>query len=254
MVVFRLLICCCLAAVVIAADDDWEMRSRVYCDAQAGITFRYPYELYAPDQYKPELTRQRRFIEPAAAELKEIEIEGKIVKVVVEREEAPRIPDVRAFSALASTLPVEVAGGGLAAVGNHLTGRKLSWSPFTYYGKSEERPHANPFPCQIGRAAQRRVHPAHQRRVVKAAHHHHRQRGQSLAGRLGLRERCQRDLAQIEIACPRHAAEGAGDRVHRFPGERNSVRSHRAVLQRHHMRIIRQRRFQRDAHGAFTDG
>ena len=144
MVAFRLLLCCCVAAVAIAADDDWEMRPRVFCDPVAGITFRYPYELYAPDQYKPELTRQRRFTEAAESELKEIEIDGKMVKVVIQREEAPRIPDVRAFSAIASTLPAEVAGGSLAVVGNHLAGRKLSWSPFTYYGKSEERPHANP--------------------------------------------------------------------------------------------------------------
>lgn len=144
MVALRLLLCCCLVSAAVAVDDEWEMRPRVFCDAVAGITFRYPYELYAPDQYKPELTRLRRMADPSEVELKEVEIDGKIVKVVVEREPAPRIPDVRAFSAVASTLPAEVAGGGLAAVGNHLAERKLSWSPFTYYAKSDERPHANP--------------------------------------------------------------------------------------------------------------
>jgi hypothetical protein len=137
----------CLVAVgrVAAESGEWEMRSRVFCDATAGIAFRYPYGYEVRDQYKAELYRGgQRGQQEGSGEVREVVINGKKVRVVIseappEKEDA----DVRAFSVLASEMK-DTFGGELGLIGDKLCATKLTWTPFDYYLKSDARPQSSP--------------------------------------------------------------------------------------------------------------
>jgi hypothetical protein len=135
-----LLLLAASACPLLADEAGWAMRSRVFCDNQSGISFRYPYGYKVPDQYKAELVRVDPELQSAGV-ISEVLIDGKKVKVLITNEPQSSEPDVRAFSSLASQLP---AGSPteLAAIGNRLTGRTLSWKAFDYYQKSNGRPQA----------------------------------------------------------------------------------------------------------------
>ena len=129
-------------AQLAAADGAWDMRWRVFCDYQSGISFRYPYGYQVPDQYKAEMIH-------AEAEgmtrgvIREVEIDGKKVRVLVSSQPQRSGPDVRAFSTLANALPPGTPTD-LAAIGNQLTGCSLAWKAFDYYQKSASRPQSSP--------------------------------------------------------------------------------------------------------------
>jgi hypothetical protein len=128
------------AGALLGDDAGWAMRSRVFCDSQNGISFRYPYDYRVPDQYKAELVRADAETVRSGV-ISEVLINGKPVKMLITDEPQSSEPDVRAFSSLASQLP---AGSPteLSAIGNQLTGRTLTWKTFDYYQKSGNRPQA----------------------------------------------------------------------------------------------------------------
>ena len=79
-----LLLLCFATLTLLSAADEWAMRWRVYNDIVGGVSFRYPYEYFAPNQYKGELVRNRNaFRAPATGEGEEeiqlIEVDGKMV-------------------------------------------------------------------------------------------------------------------------------------------------------------------------------
>jgi hypothetical protein len=128
----------------------WPMRDRVYCNYDAGISFRYPYEYECPDQYEGGLRRERRGSytlkitgevskERLAAAQHEINLMNKQV-------------DVLAFSATASELPSDAIE--LAQIGDHFASdqrlqrkpglKTFSWAMFDYYQRLGARLHATP--------------------------------------------------------------------------------------------------------------
>jgi hypothetical protein len=125
-----------------SGDDAWGMRWRVFCDSANGISFRYPYAYFAPDQYKAEVVGRDGGGGGGSTEV--VEINGKKVRVLVPGEDQRSGPDVREFSVPATQIPADVAGAGLNAIGDQLCGAKLDWKTFEYYGKSEARPQGNP--------------------------------------------------------------------------------------------------------------
>ena len=64
-----------------------------------------------------------------------------------------------------------------------------------------------------------------------------------------LSQRCQRDLTQIELQGPHHAAKGAGDDRHFLEFEPDARRRDSTVLEPLDVRIIRQRSVQREGSG-----
>ena len=121
MFITRLLVLLVLV-VSIQAADEWAMRWRVYSDADAGITVRYPYSFSAPDQYKGELVRNRRggFVADEGEE-REMVIDGKKVRVIVSAIDRPRaVADMKIFSVAEAELPPEAVGKSLAAIASIL--------------------------------------------------------------------------------------------------------------------------------------
>ncbi len=147
---FLLVIAC--AGIAIAASSEtenpWLMRWRSCADYVSGYAFRYPYEYVIPDQYAAELIRER----PGhGAVMREITVNGKRVMVMEEANAGPEGVDVKAFSFAAGSLPSGVSATP-EAVGNLMANdprlalapahRALTWTPFDYYQRVDERPQA----------------------------------------------------------------------------------------------------------------
>ena len=144
MFITRLLVLLVLV-VSIQAADEWAMRWRVYSDADAGITVRYPYSFSAPDQYKGELVRNRRggFVADEGEE-REMVIDGKKVRVIVSAIDRPRaVADMKIFSVAEAELPPEAVGKSLAAIASILGKTTLPWADYDYYTKHDARPFAD---------------------------------------------------------------------------------------------------------------
>lgn len=111
----------------LAASDANEaiMRSRVYCSAEQGIAFRYPYAWRAIDQYGGELLSKGMMVGTMGDK-----------RVVVDSERKLSQPRLAQFSLLAS----EVAGKSLDQIGDAQAGEALTWQAFHYYGKDPGRP------------------------------------------------------------------------------------------------------------------
>ncbi|MBA3710389.1 MAG: hypothetical protein H0W83_16395, partial [Planctomycetes bacterium] len=43
-----------------ASRGQWTMHWRVFCDPEAGVSFRYPYDFYPKEQYSGDLADQRK--------------------------------------------------------------------------------------------------------------------------------------------------------------------------------------------------
>ena len=128
-----------------SAADEWAMRWRIYNDATAGITFRYPYDYYTRDQYKGELFRRQRLeLASEESEVQVIEVDGKLVRVHLTGDGAPRSgADVRTFSVSEQELADLKAGPDLASIGDALAKLKLNWKTYDYYAESPGRPFGN---------------------------------------------------------------------------------------------------------------
>jgi hypothetical protein len=128
-----------------AGEQLWPMRWRVYSDAEAGITVRYPYTYSAPNQYKGELLRNRNGgFAVAQGEEREIEVDGKKVRVIVSATDRPRATaDMRIFSVTEAELPPEAVGKNLAAIGSVLAKSNIPWVDYDYYSKHVDRPFAD---------------------------------------------------------------------------------------------------------------
>lgn len=139
----------CLVTLAFTASDDWAMRWRIYNDVVGGVTFRYPYEYFAPNQYKGELVRNPNAPRATGAgeaeeEIQVIEVEGKMVRVRVSKGDAPRLgPDIQAFSLSAQEVAALGAGNGLGAIGDAVSKQKFAWKEFDYYTESLSRPFAS---------------------------------------------------------------------------------------------------------------
>jgi hypothetical protein len=139
----RLFVLLFILVNAVCASDAWPMRWRVYCDTEAGITVRYPYRFYAPDQSKGELVEKER-ARLVAMEEREVVIEGKKVRMMVPMEVQPHLQlDVRIFSFLEKELPDEAKGKELSSVAQVLTNIKTAWTEYDYYTKHQARPFAD---------------------------------------------------------------------------------------------------------------
>ncbi|MBA2481326.1 MAG: hypothetical protein H0V44_11750 [Planctomycetes bacterium] len=130
-----------LRLVAASATDEahgkWSMHWRVFCDPQAGVSFRYPYDLFPRDQYAGDLTdRRKQLIIPSTATKEEVQ---ELVKKA--RETASTGPDIHQFSFAASDL---VGKSALPEVGDHAADEKLEWKTIDYYREPSERPFADP--------------------------------------------------------------------------------------------------------------
>ena len=143
------LVCAGLACAASSSSEDseWKMRWRTCADYVSGYSFRYPYDYFIPDQYATELLRERQM---RGTVVREIKVEGKRAIVI---DEGPEGVDVKGFSFLASALPAGVDPTP-EAVGAHMANdvklalvavdRTMTWKPFDYYQRLNQRLHADP--------------------------------------------------------------------------------------------------------------
>src|SRR3954465_4418912 len=106
-----------LLSAIAPAADEFPMRWRVFCDYTGGVSFRYPYDYFIPDQYAGGLVRQRGMGGGQAMIGREIELDGKKVLVFDKPSEKSADIDVRCLSSTAGALPSEVQGKTLAEIG-----------------------------------------------------------------------------------------------------------------------------------------
>jgi len=145
MPVLRSLIIVCLVAVV-GTVTAVEMRWRVYCDREAGVSFRFPYDYQIPNQYRGALNRPGggRSVSIAiegSEELTPEQIRAKLKEAWAHTDNA----DVRIVTTAIVDLPSGVDGADLEAVFAHLSdGAITSYSAWSYYADDPGRPHANP--------------------------------------------------------------------------------------------------------------
>ena len=144
------LVCAGIAsAATSSAEDEWKLRWRTCADYVAGYSFRYPYDYEIPDQYASELRREH----PVSTAMRETMVDGKRAFVQDEAKTGPEGVDVKGFSFAASSLPAGVAAT-CEAIGEHLANdaklaltpedRTLTWKPFDYYQRLDQRLQADP--------------------------------------------------------------------------------------------------------------
>lgn len=139
LILFLLAVQGCLSA----ASGEFPMRDRVYCDPEAGISFRYPYGYRQPDQYLGEFRRSDDDQPPAADERVVAGPDGKPVRLRRLGPDGKPRPDVRVFSwALAQPPEGLAADSALPAIGDREAGSALTWKPYDYYREAPDRPFA----------------------------------------------------------------------------------------------------------------
>lgn len=150
---FCAVVLCFLCAGLSAESAKWQMRSRVYCNYDAGVSFRYPYEFACPDQYGGGLRRKNLIFSVPDEGDEKMDAE-QIEALKQEVEELNKSVDLIVFSCAAAELPADCAGGDLAAIGNHFAAgsklalrtseRSLTWKTYDYYQRPNDRPQASP--------------------------------------------------------------------------------------------------------------
>lgn len=126
------------AGLEAAASGEYAMRERVYCDPEAGISFRYPYDYRQPDQYVGEFRRGDDQGPPGKDERVVAGPDGKPVRLRRLDASGKVRADVRVFA------QTQAAGAevDLSSVGDKEAGATLVWKPFDYYREAPERPFA----------------------------------------------------------------------------------------------------------------
>jgi len=127
----------------------WSMRWRIWANPDWGISFRYPYDYYIPDQYAPALQRERKSSWSASiGPDDEVTSAEDARRLLEERLEAAKNEwDVRAFSVLAREVP-NSRGAALSDLASAVIesefDKQLSFEDWQYYAESEQRPHVHP--------------------------------------------------------------------------------------------------------------
>lgn len=130
-----MLMLACAAGLGAATSGEYAMRERVYCDPEAGIAFRYPYDFRQPDQYVGEFRRGDDQGPPGKDERVVTGPDGKPVRLRRIDASGKARADVRVFSRVLAS----GAEPDLAAIGDREAGASLAWKPFDYYREVPER-------------------------------------------------------------------------------------------------------------------
>ncbi len=134
-----------LAALGAQDDPQWVMRSRVFCDAKAGVSFSYPYAMFPIDQYKGDLRRERT-LETSYEKIEATDDKGvkHILLVPKASKDKDDAPDIHEFSFGPTELTEFGNDPKLSAIGDREAKAELGWKDFEYYGASPTRPFADP--------------------------------------------------------------------------------------------------------------
>jgi hypothetical protein len=131
-----------LAMVVpfaVAAQDGYAMPDRVYCDVDAGISFRCPYEWTMPDQYVG------AFLPAGTKKTVVVKGEPREIETWVTGPDGKPKPILSHVGSWRDALPDGLNDQStLGEIGNTLVGGDLVWTELDYYRADPQRPFAVP--------------------------------------------------------------------------------------------------------------
>lgn len=119
--------------------DPYPMPDRVYCDVEAQIAFRCPYEWTMPNQYEGE------FLPAGVKTTVVVKGEAMDIETWVTGADGKPTPILRHVGYQRSSLPGGLAiDAGLEEVGVFIAGKGLTWTTIDYYRVDPQRPFAVP--------------------------------------------------------------------------------------------------------------